>query len=100
MDARLDVYRILGLGDGDTHVIRNVGGVITADEIGSLAIRQPSRYQAVLSDPPDRHARGRDVKARGKIKNMKGPKAATSIAPRSNRSKAGSAPRRTVTAQP
>jgi carbonic anhydrase len=40
MDARLDVYRILGLGDGDTHVIRNAGGVITDDEIGSLGSRQ------------------------------------------------------------
>src|SRR4051794_8589346 len=40
MDARLDVYRILGLGDGEAHVIRNAGGVITADEIRSLAISQ------------------------------------------------------------
>jgi carbonic anhydrase len=40
MDARLDVYRILRLGDGDTHVIRNAGGVITDDEIGSLALSQ------------------------------------------------------------
>lgn len=35
MDARLDVYRILGLGDGEAHVIRNAGGVITDDEIRS-----------------------------------------------------------------
>lgn len=40
MDARLDVYRILGLGDGEAHVIRNAGGVITDDEIRSLAIGQ------------------------------------------------------------
>ena len=40
MDARLDVYRILGLGDGDAHVIRNAGGVVTDDEIRSLAISQ------------------------------------------------------------
>lgn len=40
MDARLDVYRILGLKDGDAHVIRNAGGVITDDEIRSLAISQ------------------------------------------------------------
>ena len=40
MDARLDVYRILGLGDGEAHVIRNAGGVITEDEIRSLAISQ------------------------------------------------------------
>jgi carbonic anhydrase len=40
MDARLDVYRALGLGDGEAHVIRNAGGVITDDEIRSLAISQ------------------------------------------------------------
>jgi carbonic anhydrase len=40
MDARLDVYRILGLGDGEAHVIRNAGGVITDDEIRSLTISQ------------------------------------------------------------
>jgi carbonic anhydrase len=40
MDARLDVYRILGLGDGEAHVIRNAGGVITDDGIRSLAISQ------------------------------------------------------------
>ena len=40
MDARLDVYRILGLKDGESHVIRNAGGVVTDDEIRSLAISQ------------------------------------------------------------
>ena len=40
MDARLNVYEILGLGDGEAHVIRNAGGVITDDEIRSLAISQ------------------------------------------------------------
>ena len=40
MDARLDVYRILGLNEGEAHVIRNAGGVITEDEIRSLAISQ------------------------------------------------------------
>ncbi|HYZ37421.1 MAG TPA: carbonic anhydrase [Pseudonocardiaceae bacterium] len=40
MDARLDVYRILGLKEGEAHVIRNAGGVITDDEIRSLAISQ------------------------------------------------------------
>ena len=40
MDARLDVYRILGLADGEAHVIRNAGGVVTDDEIRSLAISQ------------------------------------------------------------
>lgn len=40
MDARLDVYRVLGLKDGEAHVIRNAGGVVTDDEIRSLAISQ------------------------------------------------------------
>jgi carbonic anhydrase len=40
MDARLDVYRILGLKEGEAHVIRNAGGVVTDDEIRSLAISQ------------------------------------------------------------
>src|SRR5580698_1510260 len=40
MDARLNVYAILGLQDGEAHVIRNAGGVITDDEIRSLAISQ------------------------------------------------------------
>src|ERR687897_1386941 len=40
MDARLDVHAILGLGVGDAHVIRNAGGVVTEDEIRSLAISQ------------------------------------------------------------
>jgi carbonic anhydrase len=40
MDARLDVYRILGLAEGEAHVIRNAGGVVTDDQIRSLAISQ------------------------------------------------------------
>jgi carbonic anhydrase len=40
MDARLDVYRVLGLHEGEAHVIRNAGGVVTDDEIRSLAISQ------------------------------------------------------------
>jgi carbonic anhydrase len=40
MDARLNPYGILGLSEGDAHVIRNAGGVITADERRSLAISQ------------------------------------------------------------
>jgi carbonic anhydrase len=40
MDARLNVYGLLGLRDGDAHVIRNAGGVVTDDEIRSLAISQ------------------------------------------------------------
>ncbi len=40
MDARINVYAALGLKEGESHVIRNAGGVITADEIRSLAISQ------------------------------------------------------------
>jgi carbonic anhydrase len=40
MDARLDVYRALGLNEGEAHVIRNAGGVVTDDGIRSLAISQ------------------------------------------------------------
>jgi len=40
MDARLLPSRLLGLEEGDAHVIRNAGGVITDDEIRSLAISQ------------------------------------------------------------
>jgi carbonic anhydrase len=40
MDARLNVYGALGLQEGDAHVIRNAGGVVTDDAIRSLAISQ------------------------------------------------------------
>jgi carbonic anhydrase len=40
MDARLDVHKILGLEEGDAHVIRNAGGAATDDAIRSLAISQ------------------------------------------------------------
>jgi len=40
MDGRLDVDGMLGLQEGDAHVIRNAGGVVTDDEIRSLAISQ------------------------------------------------------------
>ena len=40
MDARLNVYGALGLQEGEAHVIRNAGGVVTEDEIRSLAISQ------------------------------------------------------------
>ncbi len=40
MDARLNPYGLLGLHEGDAHVISNAGGVITDDEIRSLAISQ------------------------------------------------------------
>jgi carbonic anhydrase len=40
MDARLNVYALLGLAEGEAHVIRNAGGVVTDDVIRSLAISQ------------------------------------------------------------
>src|SRR5688500_10352696 len=40
MDARLNVYGILGLNEGEAHVIRNAGGVVTDDAIRSLTISQ------------------------------------------------------------
>ena len=40
MDARLNPYGLLGLSEGDAHVIRNAGGVVTDEEIRSLAISQ------------------------------------------------------------
>jgi carbonic anhydrase len=40
MDSRLDVFAALGLDDGEAHVLRNAGGIITDDVIRSLAISQ------------------------------------------------------------
>ena len=40
MDARLDMYRVLGLEEGDAHVIRNAGGVVSDDAVRSLIISQ------------------------------------------------------------
>jgi len=40
MDARLNVYALLGLEEGQAHIIRNAGGVVTEDVIRSLAISQ------------------------------------------------------------
>jgi carbonic anhydrase len=40
MDARLIPTRVLGLNEGDAHVIRNAGGVVTDNEIRALAISQ------------------------------------------------------------
>jgi carbonic anhydrase len=40
MDSRLDVFAALGLGQGEAHVLRNAGGVITDDVIRSLAVSQ------------------------------------------------------------
>ena len=40
MDARLDTHKLLGLEEGDAHVIRNAGGVVSDDAIRSLVISQ------------------------------------------------------------
>ena len=40
MDARMDVFALLGLGNGEAHVIRNAGGVVSEDAVRSLAISQ------------------------------------------------------------
>ena len=40
MDSRLNVFAALGIQEGESHVIRNAGGVVTDDEIRSLAISQ------------------------------------------------------------
>jgi carbonic anhydrase len=40
MDARIDVHRILGLREGEAHILRNAGGVVTEDVIRSLTISQ------------------------------------------------------------
>ena len=40
MDSRLDIFRLLGMGNGEAHVIRNAGGVVTDDMIRSLSISQ------------------------------------------------------------
>jgi carbonic anhydrase len=50
MDARLNPYGLLGLTEGDAHIIRNAGGVITADELRSPAISQrlPGTIEIIL----------------------------------------------------
>ncbi len=40
MDARINLFALLGLSEGDAHIIRNAGGVVTDDEIRSLTISQ------------------------------------------------------------
>src|SRR6478735_2417854 len=61
MDARLDPARVLGLEEGDAHVIRNAGGVLTDDAVRSLAISQnllgteqlASRLQEQTGETPE-----------------------------------------------
>lgn len=40
MDSRIDIFAALGLNEGDAHILRNAGGVVTDDVIRSLAISQ------------------------------------------------------------
>lgn len=40
MDSRMDIFQILGLGNGEAHIIRNAGGVVTDDVIRSLCLSQ------------------------------------------------------------
>lgn len=40
MDSRMDIFKILGLGNGEAHIIRNGGGVITDDVVRSLCLSQ------------------------------------------------------------
>lgn len=40
MDSRIDTFKILGLGNGEAHIIRNAGGIITDDVIRSLCLSQ------------------------------------------------------------
>jgi carbonic anhydrase len=40
MDARIDIYSLLGIGRGDAHIIRNAGGLVTDDALRSLSASQ------------------------------------------------------------
>ncbi len=64
MDARLDVGRILGLEEGDAHVIRNAGARVTDDVLRSLeASRALGTERLVFMVHTDCGARGSDVEA-------------------------------------
>ena len=64
MDARLNVARILGLEDGDAHVIRNAGAIVTDDVLRSLeASRSLGTEQVVLMLHSDCGARDGDLDA-------------------------------------
>ena len=59
MDSRMTIFPMLGMGDGEAHVIRNAGGVVTDDVIRSLAISQRLLgTREIMLDPPHglRHA--------------------------------------------
>ena len=40
MDARINLYALLGVAEGDAHMLRNAGGVVTQDTLRSLAVSQ------------------------------------------------------------
>jgi carbonic anhydrase len=40
MDSRMDIFKLMGLGNGEAHIIRNAGGVVTGDVIRSLCLSQ------------------------------------------------------------
>jgi carbonic anhydrase len=64
MDARLNVDRILGLEEGDAHVIRNAGAIVTDDVLRSLeASRSLGTEQVVLMLHTDCGARDGDLDA-------------------------------------
>jgi carbonic anhydrase len=50
MDARLNPYGLLGLSEGDAHVIRNAGGVVTDDEIRSLTFSDDEFRRSIQDD--------------------------------------------------
>lgn len=50
MDARLNVYKLLGIGDGEAHVIRNAGGVITHEETGIKPEWSPESFNNIEVD--------------------------------------------------
>ena len=64
MDARLDTHKLLGLEEGDAHVIRNAGGVVTEDVIRSLVISQRllGTREVLLVHHTDCRPSGDDVK--------------------------------------
>ena len=69
MDARINVFAALGLGEGDAHVIRNAGGAVTEDVIRSLVVSQRllgTREVAVIhhSDCGMQKFRDDDLKSR------------------------------------
>ena len=72
MDARLNVYGALGLHEGDAHVIRNAGGVVTDDAIRSLMIsqrllgtREIIQHRLRHADLPRRRGKGGDPSRHG-----------------------------------